>query len=211
MAKEEPDYKHIKAAEHKIKRNTKYIDTLSISHSEAYNLAAREHLMDKDSLIDMSRLKQTEYQSKFADSMVKHYISKAKKEFKSESSDEIHDELLLKAYAGITSDRLKKIISSRKDNFTKSFFESQLAPQMVNTIENDISDLPYKGLKEEHKKDVVSYIDSLSNNKISHMIDTSKMSLEDAVGLLELTVKKGGVLESDIEGTPYHLKKEKKK
>jgi hypothetical protein len=211
MAEEKKDYTHVKKALQKYKSNTEFLDTLKHHHSKAYVHAADEVLVDENGTLKIERLKDAKYQRKMADAMADFYLDKAKAVMKADPSDDRTKELLMQAYTGATKTELRKIVQGQRENFTHEYFHLRLAPGLVRQVENRIEDIPYADLKEEHKTDIIEHITKESGTPVKDWVDTSNMSLEDATKLLESFADRGGVLEKEVEGTPFFKKKEKKK
>ncbi len=202
-------YKQVKEAIAKYERNEIFLDTLRHHHSKAYMSAAEKHLMDDKGQIILKKLKNREVQDNFADHMADFYLKQAKEVYKANPGDELLEEQLMQLYSGVTRTELKRLVHTHKENLDHDFFNSRLAPSLVSRVRERISEIPYKGLKEEHKNDIIKHIAKESGQNIHELIDTSNMSLEDATRLLETYVKQGGILEKDIEGETFYKKKKK--
>lgn len=207
--KKEP-YPHIKEHEVLYKKVLKLIQTTDLHHRQAYNKAIEDVITDEKGLIDYELLDKEENQIKLADCMADFYLSKAKQAFKSniESNDEIETDRLMKAYAGVTKTELKRIIMDSGKNFTEQYF-GQIKRQFMNNIERDLSRMPAEKInRPEYIQDIIKY------TNLEDKVDSTKLNIEQATGILESYHQYGEVSKAQLEnikGLKYAMKDKDKK
>lgn len=136
-----------------------WVQTLEIRHSDAYNSAVKDTLMDDHGKIHFSKLDyDSNKRDELADKITQNYMEWGKKTFKWDLGD---DDLLknqaLYHVSGKTKEMLVKDIYEHKSNYTlEKHKESthdhiqRLSSSMVPTISDHI--------KEEHIDDLVKYM-----------------------------------------------------
>jgi hypothetical protein len=188
------------------------VDTIEHEHQQAYSTAVEKHLKNDEGQVDYGRLKETGIQRKFAESMAEHYVEKAREKFGISKDKRLSDEeksMLLTAYAGITKEELGSIIKQRKHRFTHNVFRNIIGDNergLKANIRNRLLGSAYEQLEEEDKPEIIKSMGKEAE------LDPSKMTLEQAVSLLQTYHNNSGVLPPDAyEGEIYHKKKQRER
>lgn len=168
MAKEE-EFEHLKKYEKKSKEAENMITHIDLTHMENYAKTAKEVLkVEKDNVEDirqkdLSKLKESEHQLKFADKLAdsyrdsaKEYLSKANKG-KEWDLDEFDESLLVKAVYGTSRNHLRRIIGNEKDNFSPDRFMKEYRSAFMEDITQTLHGAAGTHLKDEHVKDIIKY------------------------------------------------------
>lgn len=184
------------------------VNTIEHEHQQAYSTAVEKHLKNEAGQVDYDRLKETDIQKKFAESMAEHYVEKAREKFGISKDKRLSDEeksMLLTAYAGITKEELARVIKQRKHRFTHNFFRGIIGDNeqgLRANIRNRLLGSAYDHFEDEDKSEIVKAMGKEAE------LDPSKMTLEQAVALLQSYHSNRGVLPPDIyEGAVYHKKR----
>jgi len=189
-------------------------DTTELEHINAYHKAADKHLKDDKGNLIMERLRDKDTRKKFTDTMVKHYLTKAKEvlgvkgdhKFGSEEEEHFYNEMLFNQYVGTSSDQFRRIIDAHKDNY-KITEHTQNARHLSQRVTEQLRPLATEHIKPEegHIDDIVRYIGA------DDLINPKAMEKEDAIKLLRKYDKgRGAITYADVEGEHYAVKKQKK-
>ena len=183
------------------KKAKKIIDTTNREHSRAYD-AASELLEDEERHIDYEKLDDSKMQEKFAEKMADHYVSKAKQALKSTISgkDEFENAMLTEAYAGVTLHELKQYIGEEGKEFTLDTFHKKYRPGFERKISKNLTAAARSHLKEEHIPGIVKL------TKSEEFIDANKLTLEEAIGILDIYHESGVVPYKSFKGKRYAKK-----
>ncbi len=204
MAKKEGIPKHISKYKKLAKKAKQMLNTMDRHHRGAYDKAV-DDIITKNGQVDMDLLDDIKNQEKFADKMADHYLSKAQKVLKSSGKlDDLEKELLMNAYAGTTKTQLKQLVRQRGKNFTFDHFYGELKPQLMETIRNNLTSATIGHFNNKHIDDIVRYTGS------SKFVDSSKMRLKEALGVLQQYEELGIVPEKHHKKEIYYKKKKKK-
>lgn len=195
------DEKEFKAIAELLKKKDILLDTTELVHSEAYDKAVRALLTDDDGKVDYGKLKDIDTQSKFTDELKSHYLEAARDALGvSDEKGELEDELLLKAYIGVTSDYFRDQISKKRHKYTKGEHSGVVA-KLIEEQDQELKPIAFRKIKEKHIPDVVREM------KAEGYIDADKIRLQEAIELLDLYYRTGTISEKMVEGTVYHRKK----
>jgi hypothetical protein len=153
-------------------------DTINKHHRTAYDAAVDKHLTDKDGLVDMEKLDNSNVQKKFVDEMTDIYLSKAKQALGVKGKGKMEDQLILKSYMGITKHELNYIVKA-----TGSDYHFNAHNQHMNKIVEDKIDPILQSSASAHikSKDID---DILQYTKADKFVDSKKISKIEAIGLL---------------------------
>ncbi len=201
---------HIKHYHKKRELMEKTIATHKLEHSEAYNKAAREHLLDEAGRVDYKKLDDSKVQEDFVKKMVDHYMISAKKAFGDiKPRDEMSEEIILKAYAGVTKAEMLDTIRRHGKRYTLDAHKARV-DEIVEHLEKQLGPVTYSHFKPEHAEDV------LKHTKAYEAVDKEKIRPEEVGGTLGALLdlhKQSGIVTSDmLEKTPLkHILKKKKK
>lgn len=141
------------------KKADQMITTMHRHHRGAYDKAL-DDVLTKDGQVDMELLEDTKIQDKFANVMADHYLSKAKKLFKTKEDakfDDLEKELLLNAYAGTTKDQLRRLVKEHKKGFTFEHFYGKEVPEMAKQIKHNLKMAASSHITEESLDDILKY------------------------------------------------------
>ena len=206
-----PDLKKWKDLRKKAKR---IADTAEHEHSKAYLNASEKYLKDNEGNINYEKLEDNNIQKSFTKDMTDHYLSKAKQHFGANinKNDKMKVDMLMDAYAGVTSTELKRMVKETGKKFTLKLHEAQRG-NFVNKIRNKLYDTASGHLTDKHVDDIIKY------SKAGHVVDSKKMNIDDAINIHDIYKKDNTISESLIhqgyqdKNTPYRhfLKKDKKK
>lgn len=205
--------KHIKELEKKKDQIDKIIETANIHYSQAYTSQADKHLFDKEKgVYDHDRLKNKKVREKMAGGIADYLIEKAKEHFKSDAKDEMTENRLLKAYAGVTREQIMEQIEEFQHDYTSEQHEDT-KKRFMKKVREDVGPLAHAHLDDSHIDDIVKATPGAKN-----AVDTKKMQLNDAIMVYNLGREHGNVTPELIKNTyrsagqtsPIYLKKKKK-
>jgi len=150
---------HIKKFEQLKKKAGKIVDTVDLAHSDAYSIAAKEFLTDKEGNIDYEKLEDADVQEKFVDKMKDHYIKKANQYFKSDinKKDKMQVDLLMKAYTGVTGSELERYIRTHGKDYTLNQHEAN-KKKFKEKVHGTLSEAAASHLKDEHAEDFTKHL-----------------------------------------------------
>lgn len=204
MAKKKDDVpEHISKYKKLTKKAKRMVDTRKRHHRQSYDFAVDE-VLTKDGQVDMDLLDDVKNQDKFIDKMSDHYTSRAQKALKIGGKlNELETELLRKTYVGVTKAELKQIARQLGKNFTFDQFYSKHVPKMMETIEDTLESATMGHFNEEHINDIIKY------TKSSDFIDSKKLRLPEALGILQQYGEMGVIPEKAHKKAVYYKKKKK--
>jgi hypothetical protein len=196
----------------------KLIETTDYHHRFGYEHAVGKHLMGADGLLDYDRLKDSEVQRQFADTMADFYLDRALNYFGitkegQPATDEIKrdtfkSDMLLRAYANTTQSQLRSLTSAYKENFKYEVF-GQAKADWLEKIAKNLVDASASHFKKEHIDDIIEY------TKAQDSVDKDYLQLEQAIKLLSNYHDLGALPNQEklanIVGEYAVKKKEKKK
>ena len=193
--------KEFDAMKQLFEKKNKLLDTTEVVHSEVYDQAVREVLTDKDGKVDYNMLKDIGIQDKFSNKLKDLYAQAARKGLgiKENKKGEFEEELLIKAYIGVTSETIRGHVSKKRHNYTKAA-HSGLVTELKENQDQELTPIVYSKLK---TKDIPSVIKNIPG--ADKYIDHTKIRREEVMGILQqhyLT----GLTEKHVEGQPYHKK-----
>jgi len=194
-----------KALKDMLKKKDKLISTTALVHSQVYNAAVEEHLMDEDGKVDYDKLKKTDMQEKFADTMRKHYLEAAKRSLGIKvDKGELEEELLLKAYTGATSDFIKQHIGTKKHGYDLDYHK-KISDELKGAQNEELEKVIYGKIKEKHIPELVKRLGIIDN------VNANKMRKEDIIGLTKLYFDQEEILgPKQLENFAFYKKKDKK-
>ncbi|MFH1182430.1 MAG: hypothetical protein V1702_05710 [Candidatus Woesearchaeota archaeon] len=134
----------------------KLADTIELHHAEAYNAAAKKHLMEGGQL-DYNKLKDSKVRQQMADTMTDTYVKQATEAFKTGAIPDTHKDLLMKAYHGVTKGELKKLIEDSEEDFTLGAFHGQ-AKKLRDNVHNMLAPTAWSHLTDDDKPGVIKAI-----------------------------------------------------
>jgi len=136
----------------------KLIDTTEHEGRKVYDTAVESVLRDKDSnLIDYKKLEETEHQLKFADKMADGYLKSAKEALGADPKDEFENELLRKAYHGVTKSELRGYVADHKKDFKFDTFKNLMDKKFLPAIKQTLYSTAGQHLTEDHVEDIIKY------------------------------------------------------
>jgi hypothetical protein len=197
-----PDYilKHKKLYE----SSDVILDTLNQGLMIGYTKAVEKHLTEKDGKIHFKSLKDNKTQQEFVETMVDHYVSDAQKALKSEGKlDQLEKDMLLNAYQGTTTGRLKQLVSQYGAKFKHDVFKG-LSGQMVKNVQERLYDSASAHLTQDHVGEIVKHVG------LEGIVDATKVTDKEAGKLLEIFHEDGAVPESKLDEIIASYKKVKK-
>ena len=201
--------KHTKLYSHA----TKLFDTATHTHDAAYKAAIDKHLIGEDGEVDFDKLDDLKVQKEFIDTMTDTYISKARQHFKIDRSkekkndlDEIEQDMLMKAYAGVTKGTIKQYVNAHGKNFKRPVF-NQFTQQYTRELQQQLYQSAAAHLEDEHITDIVKHIG------LESKLDAGKINVQEATHLLEAFQREGGITDNDLRQMipNYQAKKPKPK
>ena len=198
---EKDPLKHYLHLKDKAKRIT---DTTDLEHRRAYNKAAEELLKDSEGLIDYSKLKDRDIQIKFADTMSEHYIAKAREALKVDpkhKGDELYNDMIMRAYVGVTKGELKQNTVQYGQNFTFETFNERIRVPYMRQIQQTLHAAAGSHLKDQHLEDIIKHIGA------ENLIDKEKIRLQEAIGLFDAYEDGNRRVDKLVEGQVYAKKK----
>ncbi|TKJ17594.1 hypothetical protein CEE44_03610 [Candidatus Woesearchaeota archaeon B3_Woes] len=215
MPKDDNTPKSVKKYEALKKKAKEILDTTTLSHTEAYTIAADAVLRDEKGIVHYDRLEKGDIQKKFVDQMVGHYIQRANEYFgmNINPEDRMQVDQLLKAYSGVTKTQLEKNLQTYGKNYTVKSHEG-MRDELVKEVAKQLNTSAGAHLKDEDAADFVKHMD------IEDIVDASKMRVEDIL-YLHGAYKSGGdaLTHKSIKNfyqaqglpEPVHLKKKEAK
>lgn len=186
------------------KKADQMITTMHRHHRGAYDKAI-DDVLTKDGQVDMELLEDVKIQDKFANVMADHYLSKAKKLFKTKDDakfDDLEKELLLNAYTGTTKEQLRRLVKEHKKGFTFEHFYGQEVPGMTQHIQGHLKAAAGSHITEENLDDIVKYTGANVKREL--------LERDHGIVLLSLYKKYGTISSKMIEdglGKKYLKKK----
>ncbi|MEK6899527.1 MAG: hypothetical protein AABX05_00225 [Nanoarchaeota archaeon] len=206
MAKKEdekiPDYiaKHKKLYQHA----TTLVDTAGQVHSDAYGEAVKKHLMEGGE-VKFDKLEDTKIQDLFVKTMSDMYINKAKAHFKvSKDLDDLEKDMLMQAYAGITSHELHRFVSKYGKKLNHKQFDA-----LKGDLQGKIGERLYASatghIRDEHIGGIVKHVG------LEARVESAKLGLSEAKQLLSIYQQNGNLSDDILKQVlePYQLKKKK--
>ena len=206
MAKEAdktPDYiaKHKKLYKHA----SELVDTAQQTHSEAYTNAVNKHLKNDKGMVDFEKLEDDKVQTLFVKTMSDMYITKAKQHFKvSEDLTDLEEGMLMQVYAGITTSELRNLVSRHRKGFTHAVF-GQYQGRIGQQLQQRLYEAAGGHLLESQVPEIVKQVG------LEGKIDSAKITLEEARGILEEFHKEGSVSDAFIREHVAQYKVKKKR
>lgn len=188
------------------KKSKKIVDTTIREHGRAYDTAT-SLIEDEEGNIDYEKLEDPVLQEKFAEKMADHYVSKAKQVLKSKISgkDKFENAMLTQAYAGTAEHELKQIVGELGSKFTYDVYNKEIKDNFVKKIASNLKSAAKSHIKEEHIPHVVKY------TKTEEFIDPNKLTIDDAVDILDEFHTQGVVSPEKHKNKIYSIKKYYKK
>ncbi len=185
---------------------TKFLDTTSKYHMEAYNSAIDKHLME-DGQVNFDKLDDGKIQQEFVKTMTDFYISKARQQYKIDPKKDLNKverELLLQAYAGMTEGLLKQQVAQYGKKFNHLRFQS-LAQQLNQRLGQQVYAAAASHLDESNVNEILKYTGL--EGKVQNV------TLEEAVQILSTHHQEGEVSTSALKDlvAPYKIKKKEEK
>jgi hypothetical protein len=195
------DESEFEAIKEMLDKKDKLLDTTELVHSEAYDKVVRKLLMDDKGKVDYGKLKKSGMQKKFADELKDHYLEAARDALgiSDDSKGELEDEMLIKAYTGVTSNYFREQLSTKKHQYTKGE-HSGVVTKLKGAQDEELTPIAFRKIKEEHISDIIDHMGARD------YIDKDKIRLPEAINLLNIHYKVG-VTEKGVEGHLYHKKK----
>lgn len=186
------------------------VDTIEHQHQKAYSSAVDKHLLNDKKQVDYDKLKETDVQKKFVDSMVEHYVTVAKEKLGVDPKKKLAPEeesMLLNAYAGITREELGGLVRRHKNRFSHQTFKGLIGDNQEGlraNIRNRLMPTAYAHFEDSDVEGIAKHMDAKLEK-----LDPSKMTLEQAVNLLQnYHANDGQLAKGAYEGQIYHKKKE---
>ncbi len=188
------------------KKADQMITTMHRHHRGAYDKAI-DDVLTKDGQVDMEMLEDTKTQEKFANVMADHYISKAKRLFKTKDDakfDDLEKELLMNAYAGTTKAQLRHLVKTHKKGFTFEHFYGKEVPGMAKHIKDNLAAAASSHIQEENLDDILKYTGADKH------IKKDILERDHGIALLDIYKQMGTISSKMIEdnfGKKYLKKK----
>ena len=191
---EEETPEHVKKYSKLKKKAGQIIETTAHEHRKAYLTAQDKHLRDEEGLVDYELLEKPEIQEAFVKTMAEHYISKAKQALSvgKEKLDELEEDLLMNAYAGITKQELKHYVGQHGKDFTFEVFDKR-HPEYMERITKVLHGAAGQHLKEGHIDDL------LKDAKASDLVESKYITLDQAKVIHGLYEEQGTVSRKMLE------------
>ncbi len=171
----------------------KIADTHALMVSDGFNHAVKKLLKDGKH-VDFSRLDDSAIQQDFAKTMTDFYITQIKDEHGFEAKDDFHKQMLLQAYAGITTSQLQDLLKTYGGGLDYNQFgrvSSQLNQGIRDNLYLTSSDhIADKDIKEISQK--LGLEDKLRPGE--------KFDLKEIRELLNKHVLEGGLNEATLRG-----------
>ncbi|MBL7055702.1 hypothetical protein ISS07_02195, partial [Candidatus Woesearchaeota archaeon] len=154
--------------------------------------------------VDYDKLKNSETQLKFVETLRDHYLEAAKKSLGAKDVEgELEEELLIQAYTGVTSQFFKDQISKKKHGYSIDEHKG-VVDELRDVQDKELEGVIYGRIKEEHIPELVKRLG------ISDYVDTDKMRVEEVKQLAQIYFKSNeSIAPKSLEGN--HFYKEKKK
>ncbi len=197
---------HDEGAIPKWEKLNKSIDNLlariDIDHMAAYVKAADKHLK-VDEGHDYTKLEDKEIAAKFVDTMMEHYEAGAKAVFKVKGDaklGEAETNMLMQAYLGKTKAVMLHEIYQHGENYTAEYHQNE-AKKLKQVHEKNLRPTAAAHIKESHLDEIIKHIG------VESKVDKSKMTIDDAKGLLDLYRHyQGSVPEKAYKKSIYYKK-----
>lgn len=207
MAKKEKEEKEVipeYIAKHKklYHHATKLADTAAHTHSEAYTSAVNKHLME-DGEVNFEKLDNDKVQEQFVKTMSDLYTSRAKQHFKvAKDLDDVEKDILMQAYAGVTSHQLKGLLNQYGKRFTHREFEN-IKGQLQQQIQKRLYASAAGHLEEGHVPDIIKHVG------LEGKVNTAQITVDEARELLEAFQNEGAIADSVLRQhvAQYKIKK----
>ncbi|MAG60792.1 hypothetical protein CL619_03320 [archaeon] len=196
-------------------KNVTYAKKLADTHSHMVNKGFSEgvekHLKDSDGNIDFSRLDDNDVQQDFTKTITDFYVKKIKDDHGMEAKDDFHKQMLLQAYAGITTSQLQDIVGNYGANLNYDLFSGRIAAQLTEGIRKNL----YANASDHIKdSDIGGIVDKLGLK--DKLRKGQQVTLEEARDLMNRHVTGGGLNESSLrdvlkkkyKGNPPKIKKD---
>ncbi len=195
-------HEHIEKAVRQLQKAKKIVDTTAKSHADVYSAAVDELLKDKEGLVDYEMLEDEAVKDKFAEKLTQNYIKRAKEYLgvSKDPKDQIETDTLLKAYAGVTGSELKRLVKEHGKEYTHNQHMKQMANILEKNIHPTLINAATSHLKDEHIEGIVHHTES------DKFIDSDKIRLEEAIGILAEKVYQGRVDTKAHEKAIYYKK-----
>lgn len=199
--------------EKKIGYAKKLADTHSHMVNRGFSEGVEKHLKDTDGNIDFNRLDDSGLQRDFAKTITDFYIGKIKEDHGMEAKDDFHKEMLLQAYAGITTSQLQDLVGNYGAQLNYELFSGRIGAQLTDSIRKNL----YQNATDHiEDKDIESIVDKLGvKDKVQ---DGQRLTLAEVRDLMNRNFTGGGlneaslrdVLKNKYKGNPPKIKKEGK-
>jgi len=193
------DHKEFEEMKKLFEKKKMLLDTTALVHSEAYDKAVREHLMDGDQ-VDYGKLKDSATQLKFVDKMAAHYLEVARKNLGATKKGDFEDEMLLSAYFGVTKSGLQTLVNEHRHLYNQDK-HNEFVSELQKQQDQKLGGIVYRKLTTEHIPHLVEYV------KAGEIVDHNKMQLQDAKALLNVYFNTGVIAPGQVEGSHYAKKK----
>ncbi len=194
MAKKEEEDKTPYITKHKklYQSATKLLDTISHAHTEAYVTAVNKHLLDENGQVIYDKLLDNTIQQQFTKTMSDFYLGKAQKHFKIEKNlDDLSKDLLMQAYAGVTSSTLKDLVTRYNKRLTHQQFE-QVKGQIQQRISQQLYGAAGSHLETSNIPDIVKHVG------LEAKVNSDKLDIEEARQLLQVFHEEGSITDNTL-------------
>ena len=153
-------------------------DTINKHHRTAYDAAVDTHLTDKEGLVDMEKLDDSNVQKKFVNKMNDVYLSKAKQALGVKGKGKMEDELILSSYMGITKHELSSAVKSSGSDYHFNAHNQTMAKVVSEKIAPTLQTSAIAHIKSKDIDDILQY------TKADKFVDKNKVRKEDAIEFL---------------------------
>ena len=157
----------------------KLVDTIHRHHRSAYDAAVDKHLTDKDGLVDMEKLENSNIQKKFVDEMTDTYLSKAKQALGVKGKGEMEDQLILNTYMGVTKQELNAMVKGSGSDYSFDSHHSIMKERVRENIQPTLTSTASAHIRSKDISDILKY------TKADKFVDSKKISKGEAIGLLQ--------------------------
>ncbi|MBS3142958.1 hypothetical protein J4464_06235 [Candidatus Woesearchaeota archaeon] len=205
--KEDPP-EHIREYLRKSKKVEGLIERTKHSARKAYQNAIDKHLLTEEGIPDYERLEDEKVNDAVAKELADYHVAEAKKAFKSGISgkDELENDMLLQAYAGVTYTGLKRLVRDYGkhltfDRYNKILNEEHINKNLIPVLANATA----AHFKDEHIDDIIRY------TRVGEFVDPKRVQLGDALKILGKYRDEGVISPLDHEKAPYAIKEFYKK
>lgn len=199
---EEQDKNYIAKHKKLYTHATQLADTAAHTHTEAYTAAVSKHLIENGQ-VNFEKLDDDAVQKQFVKTMSDMYVSKAKEHFKmSKDLNEVEQDLLMQAYAGVTHGLLKEQVGKYGKHFTHFQFD-----QMKHQIQQQLGKRMYASAGQHLDQANVGGI--IKHVGLEAKLDTGKVTVDEARELLETFHREGSISDTALREhvASYKVKK----